>query len=183
MRQLWILLGLAVLTPWQATAQTKISNSCQTSLVKAPTQHWMRIDDSANHMIGISQVEDATCSRPWEIEGLIFPKGVNTAFLDMVGSTIRIRRGYSVSTAVSGEKVYARYWGTMTVEGHSESGDGTWSFYGGTGKVKGIKGKGTWKCKTVGENLSCDAEGEYELPKSNLFDSVSGLPTTRPGSR
>jgi len=126
----------------------------------------MRIDDSANHVIGISQVEDDTCSKPWEIEGLKFPKSVGTAFLDMAGTTVRIRRGYSILTAASGEKVYARYWGTMTVEGEAESGEGTWSFYGGTGKLKGIRGKGTWKCKTVGKDLSCDGEGEYELPRS-----------------
>jgi hypothetical protein len=167
MRQLLVLLGLTCLAPCVATAQTKISSSCQTSLVKAPSQNWMRIDDGASHMIGISQVENDTCSKPWEIEGLKFPKEVDTAFLDVVGSTVRIRRGYAVLTAASGEKVYGLYQGTMTVgEGHSENGEGTWSFYGGTGKLKGIRGKGTWKCKTVGEELLCDGEGEYELPKS-----------------
>jgi hypothetical protein len=40
-----------------------------------------------------------------------------------------------------------------------------WSFLGGTGKLKGIKGKGTFECKPAGEVFSCDIEGEYTLPK------------------
>jgi hypothetical protein len=45
-----------------------------------------------------------------------------------------------------------------------ESGEGTWSFTGGTGKLKGIKGKGMYKCKPEGDNVTCDIEGEYTLP-------------------
>ena len=45
-----------------------------------------------------------------------------------------------------------------------ESGEGTWTFAGGTGKLKGIKGKGTYKCKPSGDNVDCDVEGEYRLP-------------------
>ena len=43
------------------------------------------------------------------------------------------------------------------------SGQGTWSSAGGTGKLKGIKGKGTYKSQPAGDNVDCDVEGEYTL--------------------
>ena len=46
-----------------------------------------------------------------------------------------------------------------------ESTKGTWVFLGGTGKLKGIKGKGTFECKSAGDVSSCDIAGEYTLPK------------------
>lgn len=44
-------------------------------------------------------------------------------------------------------------------------GKGTWGFTGGTGKLKGIKGKGTYTCKPSGDENTCEVEGEYELSK------------------
>ena len=37
---------------------------------------------------------------------------------------------------------------------------GTWSFTGGTGKLKGITGKGTYNCTPSGDGVSCDIEGQ-----------------------
>ena len=55
---------------------------------------------------------------------------------------------------------------TRTRQGNVRASQGTWSFVGGTGKLKGIKGKGTYKGKPDPEgNLIFDIEGEYELPK------------------
>jgi hypothetical protein len=45
-----------------------------------------------------------------------------------------------------------------------ESGEGTWSSAGGTGKLKGLKGKGTYTCEPASDNVDCDVEGEYTLP-------------------
>jgi hypothetical protein len=50
-------------------------------------------------------------------------------------------------------------------EGVIESAEGTWSFVGGTGKLEGIKGKGTYKGKGGPEGITYEIEGEYELPK------------------
>ena len=42
---------------------------------------------------------------------------------------------------------------------------GTWSFTGGTGKLKGIKGKGTCKGTFKPDGTSSwDMEGEYQMP-------------------
>jgi hypothetical protein len=38
--------------------------------------------------------------------------------------------------------------------------------HGGTGKLKGIKGKGTYKAKMASDGSATgEVEGEYELPK------------------
>jgi hypothetical protein len=53
-----------------------------------------------------------------------------------------------VDTTDNGDKSYLRTQGTFTTRDQKfESGEGTWNFTGGTGKLKGIKGKGTYKCK------------------------------------
>ena len=41
--------------------------------------------------------------------------------------------------------------------------NGTFIFAEGIGKPKGIKGNGTFSCKSAGDAASCDVEGEYEL--------------------
>jgi hypothetical protein len=50
-------------------------------------------------------------------------------------------------------------------DGAVESTEGTWSFSGGTGKLMGVKGKGSFKGKGVTDgSATYDVEGEYELP-------------------
>jgi len=42
---------------------------------------------------------------------------------------------------------------------------GTWSFTGGTGKLKGLKGKGTYKgTGNADGSMTYEVEGDYELP-------------------
>lgn len=66
----------------------------------------------------------------------------------------------------NGDKFYVRYQGPSTLkEGAVQSAEGTWSFTGGSGKLRGIKGKGTYKCTAAGEGSTCEVEGEYEFPK------------------
>jgi hypothetical protein len=51
-------------------------------------------------------------------------------------------------------------------EGIFQSAEVTWTITGGTGKLKGLKGKGTSRGKGAADGTSTwEAEGEYELPK------------------
>ena len=75
-------------------------------------------------------------------------------------------RDFDVDTLDSGDKSFISYQGTATVkDGTLESGKGTWGFTGGRGKLKGIKGKGTYTCAPSGDGSSCNVEGEYQLAK------------------
>ena len=75
-------------------------------------------------------------------------------------------RGYGVVTMENGDKAYVRGQGTGNAkEGTSES---TWSITGGTGKLKGSKGKGTANGAGSPEGVSeFQIEGEYSLPEAS----------------
>jgi len=75
--------------------------------------------------------------------------------------------GYHVSTMASGDKFYVRYQGTSTFkDGALQSQEGKFSFTGGTGKLKGIKGQGTYKGTAAADgSITYLVEGEYTLPK------------------
>jgi hypothetical protein len=67
----------------------------------------------------------------------------------------------------NGEKAYVRGDGTTTLkDGVPQTEEGKWTYAGGDGKFKGIKGKGTYKGKFAADgSLTLEVEGEYELPK------------------
>ena len=53
------------------------------------------------------------------------------------------------------------------IEVGDRAGEGTWSFTGGTGKLKGLKGKGTFKSSGATADATEDqVEGEYTLPEA-----------------
>jgi hypothetical protein len=67
----------------------------------------------------------------------------------------------------NGDKIFVRFSGvdTMTKDGKPDTSTGTWSYTGGTGKFKGITGKGTYKGKPdASGNMVSEIEGEYTLP-------------------
>jgi len=67
----------------------------------------------------------------------------------------------------NGDKIFVRFSGTDTTTKDGKTGSaGTWSYTGGTGKLKGITGKGTYKGTSNADgSATTEVEGEYELPK------------------
>jgi hypothetical protein len=67
----------------------------------------------------------------------------------------------------NGDKYYVSTQGSEILkEGVLQTGEVTWTITGGTGKLKGIKGKGTSKGKGAADGTSTwEVEGEYEMPK------------------
>jgi hypothetical protein len=83
------------------------------------------------------------------------------------GDTKARGSGYHVSNMANGDRLFVRFSGTdtMTKEGKLESSSGTWSYTGGTGKMKGITGKGTYKGRAdASGSMVSEIEGEYQLP-------------------
>ncbi len=73
--------------------------------------------------------------------------------------------GYGVVTTANNDKVFLRFQGTTTFKNNAPvNGQGTWSFTTGTGKMKGLKGKGTYKgtFKPDG-SVSWQVEGDYQV--------------------
>jgi len=67
----------------------------------------------------------------------------------------------------NGYKMYVRIQGSSRLKDSVvDSAEGAWSFTGGTGKLKGVEGKGTYKGKGAPDgSATYEVEGEYELPK------------------
>jgi hypothetical protein len=147
-----------------ASAQTKISGTAQCG--KPDQEHSIQIGDRPNHSFAISQGK-CTWTKPWEIAGIQNKEGLGTTFAEISGNTSRILE-YCVQTMANGDKAYLREEGTITLkDGVPQSGDVKWTLVGGTGKLKGVKGKGTCKLREVAADgsITGDCAGEYELPK------------------
>ena len=125
----------------------------------------VKVGDPASHSLGLAQVK-CHATKPAEIGGDKSKEAVSTYAYDQSGDKSREHGIYMLSLE-SGDKVSLPYLGTITLkDGKGIGARGTWSFGEGTGKLKGIKGKGTWHCSpTPDGGFNCSGEGEYELAK------------------
>jgi len=145
-----------------ASAQTKVSGTAQCG--KPDPQQVVPVGDRPDHMLGIAQFK-CTYTKPMEIGGDKSKDGASTETSDISGNTARAR-GFHVATMESGDKVFFWYQGTTTTkDGAPVEVKGNWGMNGGSGKMKGVKGKGTFTCAPSGDGLSCEVEGEYQLAK------------------
>ena len=145
-----------------SNAQTKVSGTAQFS--KPDPVHALPVGDRADHNMVVEQLK-CTWTKPLEIGGDKAKDGISTETADVRGNTGRAH-GFHVSTMESGDKIFVSYQGISTMkEGAPTELKGTWEFAGGTGKLKILKGKGTYKCAPSGDSMTCDIEGEYQLGK------------------
>jgi hypothetical protein len=111
-------------------------------------------------------LEKGSCiwGAPLEMAGLKSTAYTGADTVEVAGPKA-LARGYAVMTMENGDKVYARYQGTGTTSKEGDlTGEGTWSFTGGSGKLIGLKGKGTYKLSgTPDGNSEAQLEGEYSL--------------------
>jgi hypothetical protein len=154
---------LLLAMPALVCAQTKISgtNHC----AKPDPQTTVQIGDRPNHALSLGQ---AKCSwmKPWEIGGIAGKQGAGTFSGEINGDTFKFH-AYYVDEMANGDKAYYRYAGTATMkDGALQTEEGTWILGGGTGKLKGVKGRGTYKGKADADGtMTYEVEGTYELPK------------------
>ncbi len=145
------------------SAQTKISGTVQCG--KSDEQHMLEVGDHPGHSLMISKGK-CTWTKPMEIAGTQTKEDVGTNFDDIHGDKAQ-SHGYVVGTLATGDKMYVHIQGSSTLKsGRVETAQGTWNFTGGTGKLKGVKGKGSYKGKGAPDgSATYEVEGEYELPK------------------
>jgi len=142
------------------SAQTKVSG---TASCKADPMTPVEVGDTAGHALA---VQKATCT--WaglEIAGSPAKDGVSVATVEIRGNN-STSRGYHSGTLASGDKWTCSIQGkAVSKDGKPVSDSGTWTMVGGTGKLKGIKGKGTFKgTPSADGTMSYAIEGEYSLP-------------------
>ena len=120
--------------------------------------------DKAGHAYGIDQ---ATCTATkGEIAGIKEKDGVATEFAEVTGNTSK-GHGMFVETLANGDKMTVAYQSTGTMNNNQfVSGGNTWTATSGTGKVKGMTGKGTCKAKGNPDGTAdFDCTGTYSIPK------------------
>jgi len=165
MRRLFCLLvvaGAASLWSAGAVAQTKVTGTHVCS--KPNPQHMVPAGDRADHSFAVEQLK-CNHTKPMEIGGDKAKDGVATDAAEVNGNKSRFH-GVYVMSMQSGDKAFLPYQGNGTTkDGKPVESKGSFSFASGTGKLKGIKGKGTFKCTPSGDGWSCDTDGEYELAK------------------
>jgi len=161
---LWIAVAAAsCLWSVGTVAQTKFewSDNC----AKGDPDYNVPVGDHPGHNLGLTQVK-CQASKPAEIGADKGKEAVATFATDASGDKSR-ERGVYVLILESGDRAFLPFQGTIALkDGKPTGSQGTWSFAGGTGKLKGITGKGTFHCAPgTGDGWSCSGEGEYALAK------------------
>jgi hypothetical protein len=101
-----------------------------------------------------------------EMAGAKAKDGTDVEFVEM-WSTRATTNGTHVGNMDNGDKFFVSFHDSITVKDGAPVGPihGTWTYTGGTGKLKGLTGKGTY---TVAPNAdgsgAVDVEGEYTIP-------------------
>jgi hypothetical protein len=145
-----------------ASAQTKISGTSQCG--KPDPMNMLQVGDTPGHAVSIAQSK-CTWTKPMDIAGIQTKDDVVTASAEARGDKSR-DHGYVVGTMSNGDKMFVHFHGSGTMkDGAPDTAEGEWEFAGGTGKLKGIKGKGTYKGKAGPEGITYEVEGEYTIPK------------------
>ena len=145
-----------------ASAQTKISGTALCA--KPDPMHMVEVGDSPGHAVSIAQSK-CNWTKPMDIAGIQTKEDVDTGVDDVHGGKSR-GHGYVVGTMSNGDKMYVHYHGSATLkDGAPDTAEGAWEFAGGTGKLKGIKGKGTYKGTAGPDGITYEVEGEYTLPQ------------------
>jgi len=155
---------LFVLCVSLSVAQEKISSQWKCE-VKPADQHSISVGDREGHSYGISQgkctAEKGSLGDAKEQEGTF------TEFADVTGTAIQ-NHGVFVEAVAGGDKIFYHYHGnqTGTKDGKFESGENKFTFAGGTGKFKGVKGEGGCKGKGNADGSSTwTCEGTYTAAK------------------
>jgi hypothetical protein len=144
-----------------AAAQTKISGAAQ---CKADPATPVAVGDTPGHAFSVSKAQCVWSKL--EMAGMATTTGVSAAQAEIMGDTTTAR-GFHTGTMSNGDKWTCSFEGkTATKDGKPVSDAGTWSFTDGTGKLKGIQGKGTFKgTPNADGTMTYQIDGDYSLPK------------------
>jgi hypothetical protein len=153
--------GLTLLAG-SAGAQNKVSGTIQCG--KPDPQNAIPVGDKPGHAFVVMKAK-CTWTKPLELSGVKSKTGEDTVFADSSGAKSR-DSGVHISAMENGDQFVVRFTGTTTSDknGAVQAQTGTWSFVSGTGKLKGITGKGTYKgAGTADGNVTTDVEGDYQI--------------------
>lgn len=160
MRKTGMLMVLAVAMATPALAQSKLSGTVHCA--KADPEYSIPVGDKDGHMLAARK---AACT--WDglqIAGMAVKAGNDVASTEITGNMMR-DNGYHTATADNGDKFTVHFTGNATMaKDNTGAITGKWTFVSGTGKLKGIKGGGTYKGKANADgSADVSIEGDYTL--------------------
>jgi hypothetical protein len=152
----------ALLLASGAAAQTKVSGKQQCP--KPEVVGTADAGDKAGHTLSLVK-STCTWGTPMEMEGGKSKDGTSVAFSE-VTATRATGSGTYVGNMDNGDKFFVSFHDSAAVKaGKPQDTKGTWAYTGGTGKLKGITGKGTYTVTLNDDGSSVvDVEGEYAIP-------------------
>jgi hypothetical protein len=157
--------GLALLAAVSVSAQTKVSGTAKCS--KPDPDYNIDVGDRPGHLMLLEKVPCTwTDTSNWPGEK---PKDGYAVGAVEITATKVTGTGTMVSTTEASDKMFVSYRDSAVVkDGKTGETRGTWSYTGGTGKLKGIKGGGTFKLtfSEDGATSTLEVEGEYTMPQS-----------------
>jgi hypothetical protein len=126
------------------------------------------VGDKPGHMM---MLRGAACNytTPMEIAGLKTTTGHDAGTAEVTGSASK-DSGYHTATMDNGDKFTVWFSGKGTMnKDQSGTFEGTWKFVSGTGKLRGIKGSGTYKGTQAADGTSdVDVDGDYTIPEPKM---------------
>lgn len=139
-----LLAVLALAVP--ATAQPTLTAgkiSGKVHCAKADPNYTVPVGDKPGHVLTLQK---STCTWTGGPVAHLTPKsGDDESTGEMTGASGHVT-GYHTVTMDNGDKYTVQYTGSMTVaKDNSATLHGSWTIVGGTGKLTGIKGRGTYK--------------------------------------
>jgi hypothetical protein len=147
------------------SAQTKSSGTQQCA--KPDPFHAVEVGDHPGHVYAVAKVA-CTWTKPMDLAGITTKEGTSVVTSEIHGDKATDNGSYW-STMSNGDKIFVQFHGSTTLDkdGNPQSISGHWSYTGGTGKMKGLKGKGTYSGKAGADgSMTEEIEGDYTLPAS-----------------
>jgi hypothetical protein len=171
-----LLAACAVAVPASAQMKIKGTETCP----KPDTMQSVDVTDMPGHTLMV-QKGSCTWSMPITLAGLKSVTSVNTSTTEGKGMNIT-EHGYDVGTMDNGDTYTAKYSGMiLAAKDGTTTYKGTWVFVGGTGKLKGLKGGGTYKGSGAADGSgSVDVVGSYSVVKPMMKPMAA--PAAKPAS-
>lgn len=131
-----------------------------TFTAKARLQTTISLSDVPNHELNLAEIAGTQKSTDpqWNDAHLTY-----WGIADLVAGS-GSQRGYYVNEHADGDRDLGTFEGKITASGGQVTLEGTWKFTGGTGKLAGIRGGGSYKGRMPSPNeVEIEWNGEYEL--------------------
>ena len=145
------------------SAQTKTTGTIRCA--KPDPSYMIPVGDHPGHAYALAKVA-CTWTKPMAIGDIATKEGADVVAMEIHGERAT-DNGTHMSTMSNGDKIFVQFHGTTMLDkdGKPQSQNGHWSYTGGTGKLTGIKGKGTYSGKANADgSMTSDIEGDYALP-------------------